>query len=48
MTFLYIKVVKSHKESFRNCPGNLVESLGSFGLSTLDRMLLPHAIVLLN
>ena len=26
--------------------GNLVESLGSLVLSALDRMLLPHAIVL--
>ena len=33
---------------FRNSTGNLVESLGSFVLSALDRMLLPHEIVLVN
>ena len=32
----------------RNFMGNLVESLGSLVLSALDRMLLPHAIVLAN
>ena len=33
---------------FRNSAGNLVDSLGSLVLSALDRMLLPHAIVLVN
>ena len=31
---------------FMNSTGNQVESLGSLVLSELDRMLLPHAIVL--
>ena len=31
---------------FRNSMGNLVECIGSLVLSALDRMLLPHAIVL--